>query len=1067
MASASLLRVSGGSDGSFRSRTEGDAAAATASTRGSCSGFVGTLDPGVPSRHKKRKSWMCCNDDEGHGIPLPFLEAPDYFVLPSLEELAVREIGDPGYLSRVESFSVGRYNCGVVRFLGKTDVRCLNLNDIVRFGLHEVVVYEDDEVKPPVGQGLNKAAEVTLFLRPGLYDLGRLDEVAMKLRQRTERQGATFISFDHQSGEWKFLAHHFSRFGLSEDDEEDTTMNDAPAVEETLAMDDGEVINVDEEEPQVMPFASELSHSLPAHLGLDPAKMNEMRMLMFPNEGDGITDFYQISSNQMSSFGKEYEKSPLSSSGQRRGYISGPAGLRKNPLPLIEYTPGNLATSPPGAIVLSQQNKGMPLKVVRPGGFELDIAHETPVTAHNSHNVVDAGLFMGRSFRVGWGPNGVLVHAGAPVSSKHPRKVLSSVINLERVAIDRAVRDEDDKVRKELVQLSFDVPLTLHKEISVVDREIEVGPFKLPLRKAVTDRLTLSGICRSYVDIVERELEITELPSHGRLILTHQVMVWELIKVLFADRESIGQSEFVDVDNQEDMMEDLADGSPMVDPEALPLIRRAEFSHWLQEYVRPRVQAEVSSMSESNYLEHLFLLLTGRQLDEAVELAAFQGDVRLGCLVSQAGGSPVNRSDISRQLELWQRNGLDFNFIEKDRIRILELLAGNIGGALRDINMDWKRFLGLLMWYQLPPDTSLSTIFQTYQHLLSKRMAPNPVPIYIDEGLVDKTDNRNMEGQLDLSYYLMLLHSNQDGYFRYLKTMFSAFSSTNDPLDHHMIWHQRALLEAVGVFSSKDLQVLDMGLVSQLLCLGQCHWAIYVVLHMAYCEDYPNLHATLIREILFQYCEKWSSEESQQQLIESLGVPTSWLHEALAVYHSYYGDVSKSLENYLKCSNWQKAHSIFVKSVAHKLFLSEKHSEIWRLATLMEEHKSEIENWDFGAGIFISFYSLKSSLKGEDDLNLMDSLESRNAASNDFLCQLKESLKVWSGLPLEARIAYMKMGEEISNSLLSEISDDPTRDVQLSCYQTACGAPIPEDVRSSHLQDAVLLFNHYLLELTS
>lgn len=33
----------------------------------------------------------------------------------------------------------------------------------------------------------------------------------------------------------------------------------------------------------------------------------------------------------------------------------------------------------------------------------------------------------------------------------------------------------------------------------------------------------------------------------------------------------------------------------------------------------------------------------------------------------------------------------------------------------------------------------------------------------------------------------------------------------------------------------------------------------------------------------------------------------------------------------------------------------------------MEDHKSEIENWDLGAGIYISFYLTKSSLQGADD----------------------------------------------------------------------------------------------------
>lgn len=33
----------------------------------------------------------------------------------------------------------------------------------------------------------------------------------------------------------------------------------------------------------------------------------------------------------------------------------------------------------------------------------------------------------------------------------------------------------------------------------------------------------------------------------------------------------------------------------------------------------------------------------------------------------------------------------------------------------------------------------------------------------------------------------------------------------------------------------------------------------------------------------------------------------------------------------------------------------------------MEDHKSEIEDWDLGAGIYISFYVLRSSLQEDND----------------------------------------------------------------------------------------------------
>lgn len=38
----------------------------------------------------------------------------------------------------------------------------------------------------------------------------------------------------------------------------------------------------------------------------------------------------------------------------------------------------------------------------------------------------------------------------------------------------------------------------------------------------------------------------------------------------------------------------------------------------------------------------------------------------------------------------------------------------------------------------------------------------------------------------------------------------------------------------------------------------------------------------------------------------------------------------------------------------------------------MEDHKSEIANWDLGAGIYISFYSIKNSF--QDDTSTMSEL---------------------------------------------------------------------------------------------
>ncbi|KAJ8429150.1 hypothetical protein Cgig2_010016 [Carnegiea gigantea] len=817
---------------------------------------------------------------------LPVLRSPDYYTQPSLKELGELELLNPGYCSRVRDFTIGRVGYGSVKFIGETDVRYLDLEEIVKFNRHVVVVYEHESSKPPVGQGLNKPAVVTLILKLGTAGLGgdRFGKVGEMLRASADRQGAEFISYDPLNGYWRFSVCHFSRFGLNEDDEEDIVMDDADPVEDPIERDDGDPIGVVDDGVAVGNGfdagynAPELSHSLPAHLGLDPVRMKQMKMLMFPVDDDDEA-YAEIRYSEKRTFHRE--KSPLVYSGPRKSSKPSPPPPRKTPLALLEYKHSSIDANAPGTLVLAQQNKGLPLKVGKQEGYKLDTNRETLVSGYHSQNIVDAGLFMGRSFRVGWGPNGVFIHSGTRVGSKDNQGILSSMITLEKVAIDKVARDEKNEVRKEAVDLLFDSPLDLHKSLDHSRKEIEVGSLKLSLQKVVSDCLVLPDICRRYIEVVEKQLESAGQTASVRLSLMHQVMVWELIRVLFSEKETNGRSKFELNVDEEDMMQDGKGSLLEIEPEALPLVRRAEFSYWLQESVYHRVQEDVSCLDEFNDLEHIFLLLTGRQLDAAVELAASRGDVRLACLLSGAGGSMVNRADIAQQLDIWRINGMDFNFIEKDRIWLLELLSGNIQNALVGKTIDWKRFLGLLMWYELPPDTALPAIFHTYQHLLTEGKAPYPVPVYIDEGPVKDEVDTTTEGRFDIAYYLLLLHAREDGKFDHLKSMLSALASTDDPLDYHMIWHQRAILEAIGAFSSSDLHTLDMLYVSQLLCLGKCHWAIYVVLHMPYREDYPYLHAVVIREILFQYCETWSTQEEQHKFIEELGVPLQWLHEAM------------------------------------------------------------------------------------------------------------------------------------------------------------------------------------------
>lgn len=118
-------------------------------------------------------------------------------------------------LSRVPGLRFGRQGVGSIKFDGETDLRddLPNLVDVVLLQPGEVVVYPNPGSKPPIGVGLNKAAEITLLgcmpKTQGFRDTKAKDRYRRRVKQMTEDKGAEFVDYDCETGTWKFRVSHF------------------------------------------------------------------------------------------------------------------------------------------------------------------------------------------------------------------------------------------------------------------------------------------------------------------------------------------------------------------------------------------------------------------------------------------------------------------------------------------------------------------------------------------------------------------------------------------------------------------------------------------------------------------------------------------------------------------------------------------------------------------------------------------------------------------------------------------------------------------------------------------
>jgi len=111
-------------------------------------------------------------------------------------------------LCQVDNFEIHRHGFGSIQWNGLTDLRQLDLDNIVHIDRASITLYRDGNT-PKAGTGLNKEAIITLRVPPSRGVSGDRDTARWidRMREVTERAGNTFISYDMET--WIFQVKNF------------------------------------------------------------------------------------------------------------------------------------------------------------------------------------------------------------------------------------------------------------------------------------------------------------------------------------------------------------------------------------------------------------------------------------------------------------------------------------------------------------------------------------------------------------------------------------------------------------------------------------------------------------------------------------------------------------------------------------------------------------------------------------------------------------------------------------------------------------------------------------------
>lgn len=397
---------------------------------------------------------------------------------------------------------------------------------------------------------------------------------------------------------------------------------------------------------------------------------------------------------------------------------------------------------------------------------------------------------------------------------------------------------------------------------------------------------------------------------------SHESLIFRLGHALFDEVANLDLSKLVEQ----------SEGGP--DPRAVMALRRkAALSGWLRLAVSATVEGEARSHIAASRPSSAvaFSYLTAHEVEKACVACLESGDVRLATLVAQASSADDDtRAEIAQQLATWRAQAVDAHIDEHTR-KLFELLSGNVtvspGSVSRSVKdpidqvpdlfiargLDWKRALGLHLWYQSSPDEPLEVAVSRYEEAVKASQGQTtaaPLPPHLDKSgsIRLKQLLQTSTYPKDVLFHLVKLYADRTYPLENICEPLS-FDSGNGQ-DVRLAWHLYQLLSRVlsaGDFRDRvevdtEMQVVDgqrpvegnstradnltTAYANQLESMGLWTWSAYVLLHL----ELASSRRTAIKALLARNVSSLesNSDDVEKFLLGKLRIPQPWLCEAKA-----------------------------------------------------------------------------------------------------------------------------------------------------------------------------------------
>ncbi|VVC35530.1 Hypothetical protein CINCED_3A011775 [Cinara cedri] len=901
-------------------------------------------------------------EDHPTGIKL---KRVGYYTIPPLNELV--EILDDNGLCIVDGFTIGRYDYGNVYFPDRFNVSGLDLDSIVHIRHREIIIYQDDETKPPLGEGLNRKATVTLDRvwpndKTSKEPITNPDRIAAtnfvaKLQRACVKLGTQFIDYRSDTGSWVFNVEHFSKYALidSDDDEEEKVVN---LVE--LDVDPKTLTKTVTQKPKVITKQTEIASPkqnvikplLDLSMGLDRAQSPHQYLLksniqlpaMNPSAGDShIMHYYdgkensinvtaQISQNMNLQthkiqcmkasfddiFYDEIEPMELDDDtyGQKDKFED---KLEKILETIPEYI---ISVSPKNREILSK-SKALITPINNQGSPKFFISKQKKkVQAVEVLKPILTAPLQAQRFSLKYNPN---IRLPFEVKFKNS-------CNFSKLAL---INTSSFKVPWSN-NLTFLTLNTKSKERFLTSKRLDISHLSTELSGRGHDecsptivqkiQIVTPNQTETFIELMTEHLQICMLNSNCDTESKNIPYFYPKSGVEALHSHCSLVAHFSELSEEEryahvwELIKALWGDSETANVTNSPqehsynMARRQGVSDWLEALLEKTMDFNTNE----NTSRKIFNLVSVHKIMEACDLAISSNECNLAMLLAQLGSENSIRCCIQRQLWQWCSSKADL-FIDIDHLKLYTMISGkplfdsNQGIINVCENLDWVRAFALHLWYIQPPSGTIKDALDCYENAYEGEdfYACKPYKTYNNDSAVDIDDQF---ATYDVCYHLLKLYTNSS--YEIYKIV-NPLTHTPDPLDFNFSWLLYNTLQSLGYTQMPDIYAsqLHTNFAAQLVSHGLWQWAVFVLLHINDEELRERLiEDTVGRNVELPVCNNYEIVLSEKEIfvLNKLKINEGIIYNAKAILAMTKYKYLEATICYLKAKNWQDAHNVLV-----------------------------------------------------------------------------------------------------------------------------------------------------------